>query len=80
MNKWTARLAGVVLCLCGRASGDPPPGYFDTIDAANSTTLRTALHAVIDDQTRICYTHRTQIDSWDVLELADEDPMDSPDG
>ena len=44
------------------------------MDATNTATLRTTLHAVIDDHNRIRYSYDTQTDTWDVLELADEDP------
>ena len=53
-----------------------PSGYYDTVDATNAATLRATLHAVIDDHTRIPYT-ATATDTWNVLELADEDPNDS---
>jgi hypothetical protein len=29
-----------------------PPGYYDSVDLTNSTTLRMTLHDVIDDHTR----------------------------
>ncbi len=53
-----------------------PTGYYGTVDASNSTTLRTTLHAVIDDHTRIRYRGASP-NTWDVLELADEDPNDA---
>lgn len=39
--------------------------------------MRATLHEVIDDHTRIPYTS-SSTDTWDVLELADEDPGDPP--
>ncbi len=53
-----------------------PPGYYDTVDATNTAALRTTLHDAIDDHTKIPYTS-TATDTWNVLELADEDPNDS---
>jgi len=53
-----------------------PSGYYDTVDATNSTTLRATLHAAIDDHTKIPYT-ATATDTWNVLELADQDPNNS---
>ncbi len=50
-----------------------PPGYYDTVDSSNSTTLRSTLHEVIDDHTRFPYTSGST-DTWNILELADEDP------
>ena len=55
---------------------DPPPGYYDSVDATDSATLRTTLHATIDDHTRFPYTS-SSTDTWDILNLADEDPNDS---
>ena len=43
------------------------------MDASNATALRTTLHAVIDDHTRFPYTS-SSTDTWDILEMADEDP------
>ncbi|MFN2369730.1 MAG: endonuclease, partial [Candidatus Krumholzibacteriia bacterium] len=53
-----------------------PLGYYDTIDAGSPATLRTSLHAAIDDHQKITYTS-TATDTWDVLEQADQDPNDS---
>ncbi len=54
-------------------SAQPPAGYYNTVDATNSTTLRLTLHDVIDDHTRFPYTDSTT-DTWDIVNLADEDP------
>lgn len=66
----------LLLCLPLIALADPPPGYYGTVDTTDSTTLRTTLHAVIDDHTRFPYTSGST-DTWDILNLADEDPNDS---
>ncbi|MCB1181902.1 endonuclease [bacterium] len=58
------------------ALADAPAGYYDTVDASNALNLRSTLHDVIDDHTKIPYT-ATSTDTWDVLEAADEDPNDS---
>ena len=58
------------------AHADPPPGYYDSVDATNSATLRATLHAVIDDHTRFPYTNGSP-NTWDILNLADEDPNNS---
>ena len=58
------------------ALADPPSGYYDSVDATNSTSLRTTLHAVIDDHLKFPYTS-SNTDTWDILELADEDPNDA---
>ncbi|MCZ6699058.1 MAG: endonuclease, partial [Planctomycetota bacterium] len=64
---------------CGAQIGwaDPPPGYYDPVDTTDSTTLRTTLHEVIDDHLRFPYFHNTNTDTWDILDLADQDPTNS---
>ena len=51
--------------------------YYDSVDESSSQTLRDSLHAIIDDHTRYPYTS-SSTDTWDVLEIADED-QDKPD-
>jgi len=53
-----------------------PAGYYDSVDASTAAALRTSLHDAIDDNTKIPYTS-SATDTWDVLEVADEDPNDS---
>ncbi len=50
-----------------------PEGYYDTADETSSQTLRASLHEIIDDHQRFPYTS-TQTDTWDILELADQNP------
>ncbi len=50
-----------------------PPGYYASVDASSSATLRPTLHAVIDDHTRYPYTS-SATDTWNILEMADQDP------
>ena len=66
----------VLACTAFAALADPPPGYYDSVDATDPTTLRATLHAVIDDHTRFPYTSGGT-DTWDILNLADEDPNDA---
>ena len=54
------------------AMADPDPGYYDNVDTSTSQTLRASLHEIIDDHTRFPYTS-SETDTWDVLEIADED-------
>ncbi len=63
----------IPLLTSGAAHGQPPAGYYNTIDSTNGTTLRATLHDVIDDHTRFPYTASTT-DTWDIINLADEDP------
>ena len=57
------------------AGADPPAGYYATVDTSNPFVLATTLHDVIDDHTRFPYTS-SATDTWDILELAQEDPGD----
>lgn len=50
-------------------------GYYTGIDTSSASALRSSLHALIDDATKIPYTASTT-DTWDVLDFADEDPLD----
>lgn len=67
---WTALTAAV---LVAAASGQAPPGYYASVDGTDGATLRATLHPVIDDHSRFPYTSGSA-DTWDILELADEDP------
>ena len=49
-----------------------PAGYYNSVDETNPTTLRNSIHNVIKDHTRFPYTS-SAVDTWDVLEIADED-------
>ena len=68
-----AALAAVLVSVSVHAQA--PPGYYSGVDATNATTLRQTLHATIEDHTRFPYTD-FGTDTWDILELADEDPND----
>lgn len=50
-------------------------GYYDSVDASSPEALRATLHEVIDDHQRYPYTSSTT-DTWDILELAEQDPND----
>ncbi len=53
-----------------------PSNYYGGVDASSAAALRTTLHAIIDDHTRIAYTNGTP-NTWAVLNLADQDPVDT---
>jgi len=59
---------------CPAASGQPPAGYYDSVDASNPAVLRQTLHEVIDDHLRIPLSADG---SWTVLEAADQDPVNA---
>lgn len=47
--------------------------YYETVDTTNNVTLKLTLHNIIDSHERYPYTS-DEIDTWDILKLADEDP------
>lgn len=53
-----------------------PTGYYNGVNTTSAANLRTTLHAIIDDHKRFPYT-ATATDTWDVLEFADEDPLNA---
>jgi endonuclease I len=55
----------------GQDAGD----YYAGVDASSCQALRSSLHALIDDHTAYPYTASTT-DTWDILEAADQDPLD----
>ncbi len=69
-------LAILLVVAAGGALADPPEGYYDSVDYTNAGTIRVTLHNIIDGHTKIPYTS-SSTDTWNVLELADEDPNNS---
>jgi len=51
--------------------------YYASVNATTPALLRSTLHALIDDHTAFPYSSSTATDTWDVLELADQDPGNS---
>ncbi len=66
----------VVSLASSPATAQIPPGYYGSVDASTSSSLRTTLHPVIDDHMRFPYSSGGT-DTWDILELAQEDPNNS---
>lgn len=65
------------LCLVStQALAAPPAGYYDSVDPTSQAALRSTVHEVIDDHIKFPYTS-SNTDTWNILELADEDP-DNP--
>jgi endonuclease I len=50
--------------------------YYANVDPSSAASLRVTLHDTIDDHQWFPYTD-SATDTWDILELADEDPNDS---
>lgn len=67
------KLSLLCLVLTPAAVAQPPAGYYDPVNDSSSATLRQTLHPVIDDHTRFPYTSAAT-DTWDILEMADEEP------
>ena len=70
----------IVLCVLLCAFFSPVRAemqYYDMVDDSSPQALRDSLHEIIDDHKRFPYTSSTT-DTWDVLEIADEN-QDNPD-
>lgn len=71
------RPALVTMLVCSnfamcQISADMEPGYYGSVDTSSPPALRNSLHMVIDDHLRFPYTS-FETDTWDILEIADED-------
>ena len=64
----------LVGAMAGAAHADAPPGYYDAVDETSALTLRSSLHEIIDDHLRFPYTS-TATDTWDIINVADEDAL-----
>ena len=69
-------LSSFTLCVAESASAQVPEGYYDSADASTPQALRESLHEIIDDHLIFPYTSFST-DTWDILEMADEDPDNS---
>ncbi|AKS42984.1 lamin tail domain-containing protein [Wenzhouxiangella marina] len=56
-------------------NGCPIGDYYANVDPSSAASLRLTLHETIDDHLWYPYSAGTT-DTWDILELADEDPND----
>jgi endonuclease I len=67
----------IMLTLASASVAGIPVGYYDSVVTTSPDTLRSTLHAVISaGHVKIPYT-ADSTDTWNVLELADEDPLNS---
>lgn len=57
-------------------TGGAIAGYYNGVNTTSASALRTSLHAIIDDHTRFPYT-ASSTDTWDILDRADQDPLNS---
>ena len=67
-------LTGSFTAPSGGGGGNDP--YYSGVNTSSAAALRSSLHAKIMASTKIPYTASTT-DSWDALDFADEDPLDS---
>jgi endonuclease I len=67
----------LLLGLPSRSTASPPADYYAGVDSTSATALRKSLHEIINDHQRIPYSTES-LDTWFVLERADQDP-DNPD-
>jgi len=56
------------------ARAQVPSGYYDLVDDSSSGALKASLHEIIDDHLRFPYT-ATATDTWDIINVADEDAL-----
>ncbi len=52
-------------------------GYYATVNATSAANLRATLHPVIDDHTKLPYSASGSVDTWYVLDRADQDPLNT---
>jgi endonuclease I/methionine-rich copper-binding protein CopC len=52
-------------------------GYYASVNASSSSTLRATLHPVIDDHTKLPYSANGSVDTWYVLDRGDQDPLNA---
>jgi endonuclease I len=60
----------------GGGGGGGGTGYYAGVTTTSASALRSSLHPVIDDSTKIPYTASTT-DTWDVLDRAEQDPLNT---
>ncbi len=64
-------LSGLAFALFSSLLFAQPEAYYETVDTSSPQAMRASLHEIIDDHQRFPYTS-FDTDTWDILELADE--------
>ena len=59
-----------------RASRIHLPDYYASANLSSDSALRASVHEIIDDHIKHPYSSSSFPDTWDILESADEDPLD----
>ena len=70
------RVIFTALLFCTASWAQIPVDYYGVADTGSTELLRASLHIIIDDHTQNPYAD-SQLDTWDVLEEADQD-QDQP--
>ncbi len=73
---FTSVMLLLLLMTPAAACSDPPQGYYDSTIGLLGEDLRLALHEIIDDHTRFPYTS-SATDTWDILGIIEEDPVNA---
>ena len=60
-----------------QGSGGGGTGYYSRVNTSSASQLRCSLHQIIRGHTAYPYSSSTSISTWDILEMADEDPLNS---
>ncbi|NVJ61611.1 MAG: endonuclease [Gammaproteobacteria bacterium] len=76
MRNTCFKLSAIALALPISAFADIPEGYYDSVNTSSPQALRESLHKIIDNHQWFPYTS-SSTDTWDILEQADQDPLDS---
>jgi len=59
-----------------QGSGGGGTGYYSRVNTSSASQLRCSLHAIIRGHTAYPYS-ASSTDTWDILEIADEDPLNA---
>ncbi|AIY67315.1 endonuclease [Pseudoalteromonas piratica] len=65
-----------VACYATQSLAAAPENYYSSADQTTADKLKQSLHHIIKGHTKIPYTS-SATDTWDVLEIADQDPNNS---
>lgn len=65
-----------LLLISGNVFAQIPSGYYDSASGLTGSSLKAALHDIIDGHTTYPYTS-SLTDTWDILKEADRDPNDA---
>ncbi len=69
-------IVGLVVIFSPALLAGIPSGYYNSVNTSTPQNLHQSLHQIIDDHQRYPYTS-SSTDTWDILEVADEDPNNS---